>query len=94
MLDDLPENVKAQLVQARPDIDRFGFDESYLEDVTNEWIVPVEALFTADEVDFTSDIGWHYGNLRIELTSSGELLDYFVGDWSLGYHPEMNTFNR
>ena len=87
----LPQSAMDEIDAARTDIDFIHWDEIRYESGTDEWIVPVEAYFTEEETDH--DIGWMYGNMSIE---SSEVLglDYSVGDWTPGMHPEMHTFER
>ena len=87
----LPQSVMDEIDAARTDIDFIHWDEAHYETVTDEWIVPVEAYFTEEETD--GDLGWHHGNMSVEI-SKLHGLDYSVGDWTPGMHPDLHTFER
>lgn len=87
----IPQAAKDEINARRTDIDFIHWDDAYYEDALGEWVVPVEARFT--EQDDAHDIGWHYGNMRVELDNPTGL-DYYVGDWTVGMHPDMHTFER
>lgn len=96
---ELPEKIRALIAKAREDIENIAWDDIYYEEGTKEWIVPCEACFSAqdignDDEDDQHQIGYYYGNLRIEYDPAYDLLDYFVGDWTPGMHPDLNTDRR
>ncbi len=93
MSQELPEAIRAEIAKARADIQNIAWDEMHYEDGTREWVVPCEALFTATDGFEPAECGWHYGNLRIEWEED-TVLDYFVGDWTPGMHPDLNTDRR
>lgn len=90
----LPTKISDLIAEARKDIANIQWDEGYYEEATSEWLIPVEALFTADDGFEPAECGWHYGTLRIEYDGDIDLLDYFVGDWTPGMHPDLNTDRR
>ena len=93
-MNELPDAIQKQIAEARKDIELIHWDEMYYEDGTAEWIVPCEALFTAEAGFEPAECGWHHGNMRVEYDPAAELLDYFVGDWTAGMHPDLHTFER
>lgn len=93
MSPELPEAIQAQITKARADITTIAWDEMHYEEATKEWIVPCEALFT--NADFEpAECGWHHGNMRVEYDPAYDLLDHYVGDWTPGMHPDLNTDRR
>jgi hypothetical protein len=87
----IPQAVRDEITEARGDIDFIHWDEAHFEDELGEWVVPVEAYFTKADADI--DLGWNYGNMRVELNHP-DGIDYYVGDWTVGMHPDMHTFER
>ena len=87
----IPQEVRDEITEARQDIDFIHWDDAYFEDVMGEWVVPVEAYFIRADADI--DLGWNYGNMRVELDHP-DGIDYYVGDWTPGMHPDMHTFER
>lgn len=95
---ELSEAIKSEVNKARPDINLIHWDDAHSESWRgNEitWVVPVEAIFTvAEDGCDPGDAGWNHGSLEIELDEDGRLLDYSVGDWTHGMHPDLHTFER
>lgn len=97
-MNELPKNVRDIIDEARPDINFIHWDEAYHEDALDEWVVPVEALFKAEDGFEPGECGWHHGNMRVEYRPDDPVaehqLDHFVGDWTPGMHPDLHTFER
>lgn len=92
--DGIPHAVMQHVAKARRDIDIIHWSDAYYETATDEWVIPVEAVFGEAEDVAPAESGWHYGNMMLELDEAGNALDYSVGDWTPGMHPDMHTFER
>lgn len=95
---EISEATRKAISEARLDIDFIHWDDAHTESWANPgviWSVPVEAIFTValDGVE-PCDAGWNHGTMEVELDEDGILLDYSVGDWTHGKHPNMHTFER
>ena len=88
----VPYDIVKYVSKSRADIEFIHWDDAYYEDATEEWIVPVEAIFTAEEGFEPSELGWNHGNMHIEIIN--DEIDCSVGDWESGMHPDLHTFER
>ena len=97
---ELNEEMKAYITGPRADIDLISWDDAYQVDYQEDhagegvWFVPVEALFDPEKDGCSADsAGWHHGTMEIEIDEN-DVLDFYVGNWQMGMHPDLHTFER
>lgn len=94
----IPYEAIKYVSKCRTDIDTIGWDDAYADTYPggeNNWNIPVEAVFTVERDGvMPSEAGMNHGTLVVELDGDGDVIDFSVGDWTPGAHPDLHTNER